>query len=58
MRHLNHLWVRYGTPRNRRVAYIVLALVTLAVAGGAPSAGGGVPGGGPCGIDSPPHLWF
>jgi hypothetical protein len=45
MNKLSEFWVRYGTPRNRKVAYMVLALVALAVAGGAPSAGGGAPGG-------------
>jgi hypothetical protein len=47
MKKLSQLWLRYGTPRNRKVAYLVLALAALAVAGGAPSAGGGAPGGGP-----------
>lgn len=41
MEKLNELWVRYGTPRNRKVAYIVLSLISLVVAAGAPSAGGG-----------------
>jgi hypothetical protein len=45
MNKLSELWVRYGTPRNRKVAYMLLALVALAVSGGAPSAGGGSPGG-------------
>jgi len=45
MNKLSELWVRYGTPRNRKVAYMVLVLVALAVSGGAPSAGGGAPGG-------------
>ena len=45
MKKLSEVWVRYGTPRNRKVAYMVLALVALAVSGGAPSAGGGAPGG-------------
>jgi hypothetical protein len=46
MRKLNGLWVRYATPRNRQVAYVLLALVALAVAGGAPGTGSGTPGGG------------
>jgi hypothetical protein len=47
MKRLNKWWARYGTPRNRKTAYVVLTLIALAVASGAPSAGGGVPGGGP-----------
>ena len=47
MRKLSELWVQHGTPRNRKVAYLVLALVALAVAGGAPSAGSGANGSGP-----------
>jgi hypothetical protein len=46
MKHLSQLWVRYGTPRNRKVAYILLSLIALAVASGAPGAGSGTPGGG------------
>ncbi len=46
MKTLNYLWARFGTPRNRKVAYIVLSLVALAVASGAPGAGSGAPGGG------------
>lgn len=46
MKKLSQLWVRYGTPRNRKVAYILVSLIALAVAGGAPGAGGGMPGGG------------
>jgi hypothetical protein len=46
MRKLNHLWVRYGTPRNLKILYVLLVLASLAVAGGAPSDGGGAPGAG------------
>jgi hypothetical protein len=46
MKQLSHLWVRYGTPRNRKIAYILFSLVALAVASGAPGAGSGMPGGG------------
>jgi hypothetical protein len=46
MNKLSQLWVRYGTPRNRKVAYILLSLIALAMASGAPGAGGGTPGGG------------
>jgi hypothetical protein len=38
---LSYLWTRYGTPRNRKIAYIVLSLVALAAAGGAPAVGSG-----------------
>jgi hypothetical protein len=44
MEKLNYLWLKYGTARNRKVAYIVLTLVALVVAGGAPGAGGGTGG--------------
>jgi hypothetical protein len=44
MRKLNELWVRYGTPRNLKIAYILMVLAALAAAGGAPSGGGGMPG--------------
>jgi hypothetical protein len=47
MNKLSQFWVRFGTPRNKKVAYLVLALIALAVAGGAPSGPGGAPGGGP-----------
>ena len=46
MEKLSYLWTRFGTPRNRKVAYIVLSLVALAVSSGAPGAGSGVGGGG------------
>ncbi len=42
MKELKNLWLRYGTTRNMKVAYIVITLVALAVAGGAPSAGSGI----------------
>jgi len=42
MKELKNLWVRYGTTRNMKVAYIVMTLVALAVAGGAPGAGSGI----------------
>jgi hypothetical protein len=41
MKKLQSLWVQYGTPRNLKTLYILLALAALAVAGGAPSGGGG-----------------
>jgi hypothetical protein len=44
MKKLNHLWVRYGTPRNLKILYISIVLASLAAAGGAPSNGGGSPG--------------
>lgn len=46
MEKLSYLWTRYGTPRNRKVAYIVVSLVALAAASGAPGAGSSVGGGG------------
>jgi hypothetical protein len=45
MRKLNQFWMQYGTPRNLQVLYILLTLVALAVAGGAPSNGSGGGGG-------------
>ena len=45
MKTLNYLWTRFGTPRNRKVAYIVLTLVALAASSGAPGAGSGLGGG-------------
>ncbi|MFN2290630.1 MAG: hypothetical protein ACK2UC_05505 [Anaerolineae bacterium] len=44
MEKLNYLWLKYGTARNRKVAYIVLTLVALVAAGGAPAGGGGIGG--------------
>jgi hypothetical protein len=41
MNKLSQLWLQYGTSSNIRVLYVLLALVALAVAGGAPSAPGG-----------------
>jgi hypothetical protein len=41
MKRLRYLWVRYGTPRNLKVLYILLTLAGLAVAGGAPGTGSG-----------------
>jgi len=42
MKELKNLWVRYGTTRNMKVAYIVITLIALAVAGGAPGGGSGL----------------
>ena len=42
MKKLNQLWMRFGTSQNLKVLYIVATLAALAVAGGAPGAGGGV----------------
>jgi hypothetical protein len=41
MKKLQSAWVQYGTPRNLKTLYILLILVAMAVAGGAPSAGSG-----------------
>jgi hypothetical protein len=45
MNKLNQLWLQYGTPSNLKVLYILLSLVALAIAGGAPSGSGGHSGG-------------
>ena len=42
MKDLKQLIVRYDTPRNRKILYILLTLAALAVAGGAPGAGSGM----------------
>jgi hypothetical protein len=55
MKKVGELWLRYGTPRNRKVLYILLSLVALAVASGAPGASGGGPGG--VGIESIFPRW-
>lgn len=41
-----YLWARYGTPRNVKAFYVMLTLVALVVAGGAPGSGSGNPSGG------------
>jgi hypothetical protein len=41
MQKLNQLWLQYGTFNNLKVLYILLTLVALAVAGGAPCTGSG-----------------
>jgi hypothetical protein len=41
MKKLNQFVLQYGTTRNLQVLYILLALIALAVAGGAPSSGSG-----------------
>jgi hypothetical protein len=41
MQKLNQLWLRYGTSNNLKVLYLLLTLIALAVAGGAPATGGG-----------------
>jgi hypothetical protein len=46
MEKIQYLWGRYATPRNVKIAYILLMLVALAVAGGAPGGGGGIPSSG------------
>jgi hypothetical protein len=44
MKALNYLWIRYATPTNRKIAYILFILAALAAAGGAPVGSGGVGG--------------
>ena len=46
MNKLQHNFVKLSTPRNRKAFLIILSLVGIAVAGGAPGAGSGI-GGGP-----------
>lgn len=41
MKKLNQLWLQYGTARNVQFIYILLVLVAVAAAGGAPSIPGG-----------------
>jgi hypothetical protein len=41
MKKLNQLWLQHVTARNVQFFYIVLALIALAAAGGAPSIPGG-----------------
>jgi len=55
MKKLNRLWIKYGTSRNLKVLYIVLTLIALAVASGAPGAGGGAPGG--VGLEMVIRFW-
>ncbi len=43
---VTHLWVRYGTQRNVKLISVLLTLVALVVAGGAPGGGSGSPGSG------------
>jgi hypothetical protein len=42
MKTLNYLWIRYATPTNRKIAYVLFILAALAAAGGAPGGTGGV----------------
>ncbi len=42
MEPINKIWLRYGTTRNIRLFYILVTLISLAVAAGAPSAGSGI----------------
>ncbi len=45
MRKISQLWVQYATPSNLKVLYVVLTLIALAIAGGAPGIGSGNPAG-------------
>jgi hypothetical protein len=42
MEKLNLLWTQYATARNKKVGFILLTLVAMAVAAGAPGAGSGI----------------
>jgi hypothetical protein len=42
MKALNYLWIRYATPTNRKIAYVLFILAAFAAAGGAPGGTGGV----------------
>jgi hypothetical protein len=42
MEKLNLLWTKYATARNRKVGFVLLTLVAMAVAAGAPGAGSGL----------------
>lgn len=41
MNTLHNIWVRYGTSNNLKAVYILVTLIALAMAGGAPSIGSG-----------------
>jgi hypothetical protein len=41
MQKLDQLWLKYGTFNNLKVLYLLLTLVALAVAGGAPGLASG-----------------
>jgi hypothetical protein len=45
MKKLGQIWVQYATPTNLKVLYVVLTLIALAIAGGAPGIGSGNPAG-------------
>jgi hypothetical protein len=42
MEKLNLLWTQYATARNKKIGFILLTLVAMAVAAGAPGAGSGI----------------
>jgi hypothetical protein len=42
MEKLNLLWTKYATPRNKQVGVILLTLITMVVAAGAPIGGSGI----------------
>jgi hypothetical protein len=44
MEKVKYLWVRYGKSQNFKTLYILLSLIALAVASGAPGGGGGLGG--------------
>jgi len=46
MSKLNQTLIKYATPRSRKILLILLTLIGLAIASGAPGAGSGI-GGGP-----------
>ena len=40
-----HWLVKIGTPRNRKALFIILTMIGMAIAGGAPGASSGIGGG-------------
>ena len=45
MKKAEKLFVKYATPRNRRALFVIVTLIGMAIAGGAPGASSGIGGG-------------